>query len=94
MQEGKRNFSGKHKMYGYKMEVAGLPNGFAAACNSHFPGSDISILMQCLDEIKWMSIIYRTDLQIIGVSWQIRATRVLKSISDAIYRTKSLCVVF
>lgn len=46
MQEGKIFFSGKHKLYGLKVEVSVLPNGLAAFCSPHYPGSksDISIM--------------------------------------------------
>ena len=46
MQEGKVYFSGKHKLYGYKVEVAVRPNGLASVFSRHYPGSvsDINIL--------------------------------------------------
>lgn len=37
--EGKRYFSGKHKLYGYKVEASVLPNGLAIGCSGHYPGS-------------------------------------------------------
>ena len=33
MQEGKKYFSGKHKLYGFKTEVTVRPNGIAVACS-------------------------------------------------------------
>lgn len=39
IQEGKLYFSGKHKLYGYKVEVSVLPNGLAIGCSKHYPGS-------------------------------------------------------
>ena len=45
MQEGKKYYSGKHKQYGYKMEVSVLPNGMAiqwhsqVGCSKHEPVS-------------------------------------------------------
>ena len=39
MEEGKKYFSGKHKQYGYKVEVSVLPNGLALCCSEHEPGS-------------------------------------------------------
>ena len=39
MEEGKRFYSGKHKLYGYKVEVSVLPNGLAIGCTQHYPGS-------------------------------------------------------
>lgn len=39
IQEGKLYFSGKHKLYGLKVEVAVLPNGLAISCSPHYPGS-------------------------------------------------------
>ena len=51
MQEGKKYFSGKHKLYGYKTEVCVLPNGLAAAATFHYPGStaDVEIFRDNLD---------------------------------------------
>ena len=51
LQEGKKYFSGKHKLYGYKMEVSVLPIGIAVHCNSHYPGSvaDIDIFYKNAD---------------------------------------------
>ena len=47
MQEAKNIFSSKHKLYGFKVEVSVLPNGFAAGCSEHFAGSvsDIDIMV-------------------------------------------------
>lgn len=55
MQEGKKYFSGKHKLYGYKVEVAVRPNGFAAAFSPHYPGSvsDISIMSRRIEEHRF-----------------------------------------
>lgn len=55
MQEGKKYFSGKHKLYGYKVEVAVRPNGYASAFSAHYPGSvsDISIFQRRIDEHKF-----------------------------------------
>lgn len=39
MQEGKVFFSGKHKLYGFKVEVSVLANGLAINCSRHHPGS-------------------------------------------------------
>ena len=39
MQEGKIYFSGKHKLYGYTVEVCVLPTGIATAFRKHCPGS-------------------------------------------------------
>jgi len=52
MQEGKNYFSGKHKLYGYKVEVAVRPNGFATAFSTHYPGStsDITIMHERLTQ--------------------------------------------
>ena len=51
MQEGKVYFSGKHRLYGYKVEVAVRPSGIASDFSRHCPGSssDVSILY---DRIK------------------------------------------
>eukprot|EP00171_Calliarthron_tuberculosum_P022852 IDg22852t1 len=55
MAEGKKYFSGKHKLYGYKVEVSVRPNGLAAAYSKHYPGSvsDITILTKRMEEHKW-----------------------------------------
>lgn len=37
--EGKRYFSGKHKLYGYKCDFSVLPNGLAVCVSDHYPGS-------------------------------------------------------
>lgn len=41
---------GKHKLYGYKTEVCGLPNGMAINCYKHYAGSisDIDIFYKNL----------------------------------------------
>ena len=51
LQEGKKYFCGKHKLYGYKVEVSVLPIGLAVHCNSHYPGSvaDIDIFYKNAD---------------------------------------------
>lgn len=45
LEEAKKFFSGKHKLYGFKVEVSVLPNGLAANTTRHYPGSvaDIEI---------------------------------------------------
>ena len=50
LEESKRYFSGKQKLYGYKTEVAVLPNGIAIHCPAHEPGSvaDIEIFRRNL----------------------------------------------
>lgn len=55
MQEGKKYFSGKHKLYGYKVEVAVRPNGLASAFSAHYAGSvsDISIMTRRVQEHKF-----------------------------------------
>eukprot|EP00171_Calliarthron_tuberculosum_P021823 IDg21823t1 len=52
MQEGKVYFSGKHKLYGYKVEVAVRSNGLASAYSKHYAGSvsDITILTKRIEE--------------------------------------------
>ena len=49
--EGKIFFSGKHKLYGLKVEVSVLPNGLAMSCSDHFPGSisDLEIIQRRQD---------------------------------------------
>lgn len=51
MEEGQIYFSGKHKLYGVKVEVSVLPNGIAVGCTNHFPGSvsDFEILQRNLE---------------------------------------------
>lgn len=53
--EGKKYFSGKHKNYGYKVEVAVRANGFASAYSKHYPGSvsDMTILTERIDKHRW-----------------------------------------
>lgn len=48
LRESKKHFSGKHKLYGYKLEVSVLPNGQAVGVSNHDPGSlsDIHIFQQ------------------------------------------------
>ena len=36
IEEGKRYFSGKHKLYGYKVEVSVMPNGLALGMTVHY----------------------------------------------------------
>lgn len=50
LQESKRYFSGKHKLYGFKVEVSVLPNGQAVSTSQHEPGSvsDIAIMRSML----------------------------------------------
>ena len=45
MRESKPHFSGKHHLYGYKMELSIRVNGLAALCSKHYPGAvhDIQI---------------------------------------------------
>jgi len=54
MQEGKRYFSGKHKLYGYKMELTVRSNGLASSYSKHYPGSvsDFNIFQQRLEKHK------------------------------------------
>ena len=51
LEEGKKYYSGKHKLYGYKVEVSVLPIGIAVHCTDHYPGSiaDIDIFYKNLD---------------------------------------------
>lgn len=48
MTEGKKYFSGKHKLYGYKVELSVLPIGICIGCTKHYPGSvsDLEIFRQ------------------------------------------------
>lgn len=39
VQEGKRYFNGKHKLYGHKVEVSMFPNGLDLGFSLHYPGS-------------------------------------------------------
>ena len=39
VEEGKKYFSGKHKQYGYKVEVQVLPNVISLCCSEHEPWS-------------------------------------------------------
>lgn len=52
IEEGKLYLSGKHKLYGLKVEVAVLPNGIGLACSAHHPGSASDFeIMHCRREI-------------------------------------------
>lgn len=46
LQDAKAYFSGKHKIYGYKVEISVLLNGIEIACSDQFPGatSDVHIM--------------------------------------------------
>lgn len=48
IEEGKLYFSGKYKLYGYKIEVSVLPNGLTLGFSGHFQGSvaDLQILQR------------------------------------------------
>lgn len=35
-EESKKYYSGKHKLYGYGVEVSVVPNGFAIHCSNHY----------------------------------------------------------
>lgn len=50
IQEGKLDFSGKHKLYGLKVEVFVRPDLTASAFSSHYPNSvsDLTILYEDL----------------------------------------------
>lgn len=39
MQEGKLYFKGNHKLYGFKINIFGLPNGLATVFLEHYTGS-------------------------------------------------------
>ncbi len=54
LQEAKKYFSGKYKLYGYKLEVSVMPNGLAAMCSGHYPGSvsDIDIFSDMIANHK------------------------------------------
>lgn len=51
IKEGKFYVSGKHKLYGFKVEFALRPNGFASAFSKRYPGStsDLSIMRTVLE---------------------------------------------
>lgn len=52
--QGKKCFSGKHRLHGYRVEVSVLPNGIAFSCSQNAPGpiSDIDIFF-----IIWIFIL-------------------------------------
>lgn len=54
LREGKKYFSGKHKLYGFKVEVAVKPNGLDCAASRHYPRSvaDISILQKRIQKTE------------------------------------------
>lgn len=45
MQEGKVYFSGKHKIYGFKVKISVLSSGVAVSCIKHYPDlvSDLEV---------------------------------------------------
>lgn len=51
IQEGTVYFSGKHKNYGYKVEVSVTSTGVALGCTKHYPGSvsDLDIMRKNAD---------------------------------------------
>ena len=51
IEEGKAYYSGKHKLYGLKVEVSVLPVGLAINCTRSYPGSyaDIDIFRRNMD---------------------------------------------
>ncbi|KAF0723660.1 hypothetical protein Ae201684P_006926 [Aphanomyces euteiches] len=51
-EEQKEYFSGKHKLYGYKIEVSVAPPGIAVLSTQHYPGSkaDVSIFHDNIDQ--------------------------------------------
>ncbi|KAH9110908.1 hypothetical protein AeMF1_014451 [Aphanomyces euteiches] len=52
--EQKEYFSGKHKLYGYKIECSVAPPGIAVDVTKHYPGSkaDVSIFHENIDTHK------------------------------------------
>ena len=51
IEKGKRYFSGKHKLYGYKVEISVMSDGLALGMTAHYPGSvsDFEILQRNRD---------------------------------------------
>lgn len=67
-QESKCYFSNKHKLYGYKTEVSVLPNGIAAGCTVHHPGS-VSDLTIFRKNISWRRVaLSKTEAEIVEIS--------------------------
>ena len=51
MEEARKYFSGKHKLYGYQVEVSVLLNGLALGSSDHYPGSEADIdVMRKMEE--------------------------------------------
>ena len=103
MQEGKLYFSVKHKLYGYKIEVAVRPNGLAFSCSRHYSGSvsDINIMSRRMkkhqerlekteDEEEFDDdYLLHEKYPIIGRCWMTRDTKELRSSYDASYFIRS-----
>ena len=51
VEEGKRYYSGKHKLYGFKVEVSVTPNGFGVGSRMHEPGSFSDLVI--FQEMQW-----------------------------------------
>lgn len=79
--ESKLYYSGKHHLYGYKVEVSVSPLGFALHISKHYPGSkaDISIFRQEMENHKLftkksngaISAVNSVPLQSSAQSWAI-----------------------
>ena len=51
VKEGKRYYSGKHKLNGFKVEVSVTPNGFAVGSSMQEPGSVSDLVV--FQEMQW-----------------------------------------
>ena len=93
LEESKKYFSGKHKQYGYKIEVSVLLNGMAIGCREHEPGSvsDLTMFRGCITSTKkscrrkgmrrnGMTMVrVWTNIQKAGLSWLVKGIRGLYS---------------
>lgn len=63
VEEGYLYYSGKHKAYGYKVEVFVLQNGVAIWCSSHRLGSilDLGLMREMQDFLKTQSVKMASD---------------------------------
>ena len=70
VEEGTRYSSGKHKLYGFKVEVSVTPNGFAVGSSMHEPGSVSDLVI--FQEMQWFH--HRTQRKrVMRWKWRIAA---------------------
>lgn len=63
MEEGKLYYSGKHKLYGLKVEVAVLPNGMACWASKHYGGSVADIEIFHRNKAQHFKMLRKTEAE-------------------------------